>query len=162
MSMSDALLWSLQRWITDHGYPMRTLCYVSLQAVDPLPLPITRCLGVLTNIPVFTFFPLTVSLSRTLLAMFDWLSYNWLMAQIQKPFMEFKLVITLIHEEWRHSWWTIAYPSMPKPRGSLMTSKAWLWFTLRHAHVSKGHLLFDLDINCSLVCSIYNLQTLQS
>lgn len=99
MSMSDALLWSLQRWITDHGYPMRTLCYVSLQAVDPLPLPITRCLGVLTNIPVFTFFPLTVSLSRTLLAMFDWLSYNWLMAQIQKPFMEFKLVITLIHEE---------------------------------------------------------------
>ena len=99
MSMSDALLRSLQRWITDHGYPMRTLCYVSLQAVEPLLLPITRCLGVLTNIPVFTFFPLTVSLSRTLLAMFDWLSYDWLMAQIQKPFMEFKLVITLIHKE---------------------------------------------------------------
>lgn len=31
--------------------------------------------------------------------MFDWLSYDWLMAQIQKPFMEFKLVITLIHKE---------------------------------------------------------------
>ena len=56
MSMSDALLRSLQRWITDHWYPMRTLCYISLQAVERLPLPITRCLGVLTNIPVFTFF----------------------------------------------------------------------------------------------------------
>ena len=45
---------------------MRTLCYISLQAVEPLPLPITRCLGVLTNIPVFTFFPWTVSLTKTL------------------------------------------------------------------------------------------------
>ena len=97
MSMSDALLRSLQRWITDHGYPMRTLCYVSLQAVEPLILPITRCLGVLTNIPVFTFFPWAVFLSRTLLAMFDWLSYNWLMAQLQTLCMKFKLVITLIH-----------------------------------------------------------------
>ena len=66
MSMSDALLRSLQRWITDHWYPMRTLCYISLQAVERLPLPITRCLGVLTNIPVFTFFPWTVSLTKTL------------------------------------------------------------------------------------------------
>ena len=80
MSMSDALLRSLQRWITDHGYSMRSRCYVSLQAVEPLPLPLTRCLGVLTNIPVFAFFPWTVSLSRTFLAMLDWLSYNWLMA----------------------------------------------------------------------------------
>lgn len=52
--MSDALLRSLQRWITDHGYPMTTLCYVSLQAVDPLPLPLTRYLGVPTNIPLFS------------------------------------------------------------------------------------------------------------
>ena len=55
MSMSDTLL--LQRWITGHGYPMRTYCYVSLQVVEPFPLPLTRCLGVLTNIPVFAFFP---------------------------------------------------------------------------------------------------------
>ena len=68
MSMSDALLRSLRRWITDHGYPIRTLCYVSLQAVEPLPLPITRCLGMLTNIPMFTFFPWTVSLTKTLLS----------------------------------------------------------------------------------------------
>ena len=82
MSMSDALLRSLQRWITNHGYPMRTLCYLSLHAVEPLPLRITRCLGVLTNIPMFTFFPWTVSLTKTLLAMLDWLSQKWLIAQL--------------------------------------------------------------------------------
>ena len=102
MSMSDALLRSLQPWITSHGYPTRSRCYVSLQAVDPLPLTLTRCLGVLTNIPVFAFFPWTVSLSRTFLALLDWLSYRWLMAQIQAPCMEFKLVITLIHENNNH------------------------------------------------------------
>ena len=32
MSMSDALLRALQRWITNHGYPMRSRCYISLQA----------------------------------------------------------------------------------------------------------------------------------
>ena len=52
MSMSDALLRSLQRWITDHGYSMRSRCYVSLQAAELLPLPLTRCLGLLTNVPV--------------------------------------------------------------------------------------------------------------
>ena len=97
MSMSDALLRALQR-ITNHGYPMRSRCYISLQAVVPLPLPLTRCLGVLTNIPIFAFFPWTVSLSRSSLAMLDWLSYKWLMAQIQSRCMEFKLVITLMHE----------------------------------------------------------------
>ena len=81
---------------------MRTQCYVSLQAVEPLPLPLTRCLGVLTNIPLFAFFPCTVSLSRTLLALLDWLSYHWLMTQIQAPCMEFKLVKTLIHENNGH------------------------------------------------------------
>ena len=49
-SISDALLRALQRWITRHGYPMTSECYISLQAVEPLPLPLTRCLGVLTNI----------------------------------------------------------------------------------------------------------------
>ena len=85
--------------ITDRGYPMRTLCCVSLQTAEPLPLPITRCLGVLTNIPVFTFFPWTVSLTKTLLAILDWLSQKWLMTQLQTPCMEFKLVITLIHHD---------------------------------------------------------------
>lgn len=56
MSMSDALLRSLQRWITDHRYPMRSQCYVSLQAVETLLLPLARCLGALTNIPIFASF----------------------------------------------------------------------------------------------------------
>ena len=102
MSMSDALLRALQRWITSHGYPMRSRCYVSLQAVEPLPLPLGRCLGVLTNILIFALFPWTVTLSRTFLAMLDRLSYKWLMTQIHAPCMEFKLVITLIHENNRH------------------------------------------------------------
>ena len=91
MSMSDAFIRSLQRWITSHGYSMRTHCFVSLQAVEPLPLPLTRCLGVLTNIPIFAFFPWAMSLTKTVLAMFDWLSYNWMMTQLLKPCMEFQL-----------------------------------------------------------------------
>ena len=75
MSMSDALLRALQRWITSHSYSMKTR-FISLQAVEPIPLPLTRCLGVLTNIPIFAFFPWTVSLTKTILAMLDWLSYN--------------------------------------------------------------------------------------
>ena len=69
MSMSDALLRSLQRWITSHGYSMKTRCFISLQAVESIALPLTKCLGVLTNILIFAFFPWTVSLSRTFLAM---------------------------------------------------------------------------------------------
>ena len=38
MSTSDALLRALQRWISGHGYAMRSRCYVFLQAVEPLPL----------------------------------------------------------------------------------------------------------------------------
>ena len=102
MSMSDALLRAFQHWITRHGYPMKPQCYVSLQAVEPLPLPLTKCLGVLTNIPVFAFFPWTCNLTGTILALFDWLSYRWLMTQLQTPCMEFKLVITLIHQTNSH------------------------------------------------------------
>ena len=101
MSMSDALLRALQRWITSHGYSMKTRCFLSLQAVESIAVMFTRCLGVLTNIPVFAFFPWTVSLSRTFLAMLDWLSYNWLLAKLQSPGIEFKFVIALIHEDMR-------------------------------------------------------------
>ena len=45
MSTSDALLRALQRWISGHEYPIRSRFYVCLQAVEPLPLPLTRCLG---------------------------------------------------------------------------------------------------------------------
>ena len=57
MSMSDALLRAIQHWITSHEYSMKTHCFISLQAVEPIALPLTKCLGVLTNIPVFAFFP---------------------------------------------------------------------------------------------------------
>ena len=80
MSMSDALLRAIHWWITSYRYSMKTRCFISLQAVEPISRPLTRCLGVLTNIPVFAFFPWTVRLSRTVLAMLDWLSYNWLLA----------------------------------------------------------------------------------
>ena len=56
MSMSDALLRAVQRWITSQRYSMKTRCYITLQTVEPLALPLTRCLGVLTNIPIFAFF----------------------------------------------------------------------------------------------------------
>ena len=98
-SMSDALLRSIQHWITSHEYSMKTQCFISLPTVDPIPLPLTRCLGVLTNLPMFAFFPWTVSLSRTILAMLDWLSYNWLLVQLRSPNYDFKLVITLIHPQ---------------------------------------------------------------
>ena len=85
MTMSDALLRAVQRCITSQRYWMKTRCYITLQTVEPLALPLTRCLGVLTNIPIFAFFPWTISLSRTILAMLDWLSFNWLLAKLHSP-----------------------------------------------------------------------------
>ena len=99
MSMNDGLLRAFQHWVTSRRSLMKTRCYLTLHAVESIALPLTKCLGVLTNIPVFAFFPWTVSLSRTMLAMFDWLSYNWLLAKLQAPANNVKLVITVIHEE---------------------------------------------------------------
>ena len=99
MSMSDGLLRAVQRWMTSQRYSMKTRCYLTLQAVEPIALPFTRCVGVLTNIPVFAFFPWTTSLSRTMLAMLDWLSFNWLLAKLHAPFNNMKLVITVLHED---------------------------------------------------------------
>ena len=98
MSMSDGLLRAVQHWVTSRRLSMKTRCYLMLHAVEPIALPLTKCLGVLTNIPVFAFFPWTVSLSRTMLAMFDALSFNWLLAKLQAPANNMKLVITVIHE----------------------------------------------------------------
>ena len=99
MSMSDGLLRAVQHWVTSRRFSMKTRCYLTLQAVEPIALPLTKCLGVLTNIPVFAFFPWTVPLSHTMLAMFDWLSYNWLLAKLLSPTNSMKLIITVIHEE---------------------------------------------------------------
>ena len=76
MSLSDGLLRAVQHWVTSRRLSMKTRCHLTLYAVEPIALPFTKCLGVLTNIPVFVFFPWTVSLSRTMLAMFDALSFN--------------------------------------------------------------------------------------
>ena len=99
MSLSDALLRGIQRWLTGKRLPMTTRCVLSLQEVEPNPLPLTRCLGVMTNTPVFAFFPWTVPLSRTLLAKLDGLSYNWLLAKFLSPSNSVKLVITLLHSD---------------------------------------------------------------
>ena len=99
MSMSDGLLRAVQQWIRNQRLFMKTRCYLTLRTVEPIALPITKCLGVLTNIPVFAFFPWTVPLSHTMLAMFDWLSYNWLLAKLLSPTNNMKLIITVIHEE---------------------------------------------------------------
>ena len=99
MSLSDGLLRAVQHWVTSRRLSMKTRCYLTLHAVEPIALPFTKCLGVLTNIPVFAFFPWTVSLSRTMLAMFDALSFNWLLAKLQAPANNMKLVITVVHDE---------------------------------------------------------------
>ena len=101
MALSDGLLRTIQHWVTCQRLSMKSRCYLTLHEVEPIALPMTRCLGVLTNIPVFAFFPWTVSLSRTMLAMFDALSFNWLLAKLQKPVNNIKLVITVIHEKTR-------------------------------------------------------------
>ena len=99
MSMSDSLLRAVQHWVTSRRFSMKTRCYLTLQTVEPIALPITRSLGVLTNIPVFAFFPWTVPLSRTMLARFDWLSYNWLLTKLLSPTNNMELIITVIHEK---------------------------------------------------------------
>ena len=99
MSLSDGLLRAVQHWVTSRRLSMKTRWFLTLQTVEPIALPLTKCLGVLTNIPVFAFFPWTVSLSRTLLAMLDWLSFNWLLAKLYAPVNNMKLVITVIYEE---------------------------------------------------------------
>ena len=99
MSMSDGLLRAVQHWVTSRRLLMKTRCYLTLHAVESIALPLTKYLGVLTNIPVFAFFPWTVSLSRTMLAMFDALSFDWLLAKLQAPANNMKLVITVIHDE---------------------------------------------------------------
>ena len=97
MSLSDALLRGIQRWLTRKNLPMTTRCVLSLQEEEPNPLPLTRCLGIITNTPVFAFFPWTVSLSRTMLAKLDGLSFNWLLAKFLSPNNAVKLVMTVLH-----------------------------------------------------------------
>lgn len=97
MGLSDALLRAIQQWLANRKVPLNSRCCVALHAVEPLTLPMIRCLSVLINIPVFWFYPWSVRLSRNMLAMMDGLSFNLLLAKLQKPKMGMKLVITVIH-----------------------------------------------------------------
>ena len=98
MGMSDTLLQELERLIAERRFPMKSQTWLSLQSVELLPLPLTHYLGTSTNIPLFAYVPWTVSLTKTLLVMLDWLTQKWMMAQLDNPFTEFRLVLTLIHK----------------------------------------------------------------
>ena len=95
MALSDVLLRAIQRWVTSRKLSMSSKCCVSLHAVELLALPMKRCLVVLPEIPVFTFYPWSTQISRNMLAMMDALSFNLLLAKLQNPAMELKLVITI-------------------------------------------------------------------
>lgn len=57
MALSDALIRSVQQWVTSRRLSLKSRCYLALHAVEPLALPMTKCLAVLVNIPTFAFFP---------------------------------------------------------------------------------------------------------
>jgi len=97
MSLSDALLRGIQGWTRRKNLPMATRCVLSLQEEEPNPLPLRRCLGIIDNTPVFAFFPWTVSLSRTVMAKLDELSYKWLLAKVMAPNNDVKLMVTVLH-----------------------------------------------------------------
>ena len=101
MSMGDALLRALQRWILDYKswvpYKIRMLCFVASSKIVTSAFN-KMSWGVDKYSHLCIFFPWTCNLARTMLALFDWLSYRWLMTQLQAPCMEFQLAIILIHE----------------------------------------------------------------
>ena len=73
---------------------MDNVCMITLEAVESKTLSSIKCLGRLTNIPVFTFFPQTLRLTRTMLGMLDWLSFNWMSTKLEASNMEFKVTLT--------------------------------------------------------------------
>ena len=95
MALSDALLRAIQEWMASRKVPLSSKCCVSLHAVESLALPMMRCLAVLINIPVFTFYPWSTQISRNILAMMDALSFNLLLVKLQNPKMGMKLIMTV-------------------------------------------------------------------
>ena len=95
MGLSDALLRAIQQWLANRKVPLNSKCCVALHAVEPLTLPMIGCLAVLFHIPVFWFYPWSAQISKNMLAMMDGLSFNLLLAKLQKPKVGMKLVITI-------------------------------------------------------------------
>ena len=56
MSLSDDLLRAVQHWVTSRRLSMKTRCYLTLQTVEPISLPLTKCLGVLQIFQCLHFF----------------------------------------------------------------------------------------------------------
>ena len=61
--------------------------------------PINKMLGSVNKYSNLCVLPMDSVFITNIFSDVDWLSYNWLLAQLQSPGNEFKLVITLIHEE---------------------------------------------------------------
>ena len=62
MALSDVLLRAIQQWMMSRKVALSSKCSVSLHAVGSLALSMTRCLAVLSKIPVFTFYPWSLRL----------------------------------------------------------------------------------------------------
>lgn len=81
MALSDAILRAIQDWISYRQVSQASKCCLTLHAVEPLPLPLMKCLAVLLNIPVYAFYPRSVQVTRQIMAMMDALSFNLLKKQ---------------------------------------------------------------------------------
>lgn len=95
MALSDALLRAIQQWIIRKEVVLASKCCISLHVVEPLALPMMKCVAVLINIPVFAFFYASTQLSRKILAMMDAMSFNLLLTKLQNPKMGLKLIVTV-------------------------------------------------------------------
>ena len=81
MSLSNAILQAIQQWISYRQVSQASTCHLTLHAVEPLPLPLMKCLAVLLNIPVYAFHSSLVQVTRQIQAMMDTLSFYLLVAK---------------------------------------------------------------------------------
>ena len=98
MTLSDALLQEIQAWFTRRKVPLHLKCSVLLLAESRKKPQETKCVAMLINIPVFWFFPWSISLTRKMLARMDAMSYYLFQARCQAPKMQIpkmKLIISV-------------------------------------------------------------------
>ena len=95
MSLSDAILRGIQQWMTNRQVSLDSRCCLTLHAVESLPLPLMKCLAVFLNIPIYAFYQTSIQDTRQIQAMTDALSFFLLLARIQNPKLEMKLVVTV-------------------------------------------------------------------
>ena len=95
IALSDAILQAIQDWILYRQVSLSSRCCLTLHAVEPLPLPLMKCLAVLLNIPVYAFHSSSVQDTRQIQTMMDTLSFYLLVAKYQNPKLGMKLVVTV-------------------------------------------------------------------